>query len=63
MRQKTEIATILIILSLTCTAIANKSHHHSQYAGQEKRIIKSLSPDDIAELEQGKGWGLAKQQN
>ncbi len=32
----------------------------SKYAGQEKRIIKSLSPDDIAELKRGGGWGLAK---
>lgn len=32
----------------------------SPYAGQEARVIKSLSPDDIAELERGGGWGLAK---
>ena len=34
--------------------------HGSKYAGQEKRSIKSLSPDDIAELKRGGGWGLAK---
>lgn len=34
--------------------------HASPYAGQERREIKSLSPDDIAELERGGGWGLAK---
>lgn len=30
------------------------------YAGQETRQISSLSSDDIAELEKGAGWGLAK---
>ncbi len=34
--------------------------HASPYAGQEKRAIKSLSNEDIAELERGGGWGLAK---
>jgi Spy/CpxP family protein refolding chaperone len=34
--------------------------HASPYAGQERREIKSLSPDDIAELQRGGGWGLAK---
>lgn len=32
----------------------------SQYAGQEHRAIKSLSPDDMSELRRGSGWGLAK---
>lgn len=40
---------------------ANESHqHHSKYAGEEKRAIKSLSAEDINQLKQGKGWGLAK---
>lgn len=34
--------------------------HTSPYAGQERREIKSLSAGDIAELERGGGWGLAK---
>ncbi len=34
--------------------------YKSDYAGQEKRIIKSLSEDDILQLKNGKGWGLAK---
>lgn len=29
------------------------------YAGLETRDVTSLSPDDIAELEAGRGWGLA----
>lgn len=36
------------------------SGHASPYAGQERREIKSLSREDIAELERGGGWGLAK---
>ena len=32
----------------------------SPYAGQETRAVKSLSPEDIAELKRGGGWGLAK---
>jgi len=41
--------------------ISNTQHTQaSKYAGQETREIKSLSPDDIAELRRGGGWGLAK---
>lgn len=32
----------------------------SPYAGQEARPIASLSADDVAALEAGEGWGLAK---
>jgi hypothetical protein len=32
----------------------------SPSAGQESRPIKSLSDDDLAELERGGGWGLAR---
>ncbi|MHA1597520.1 MAG: Spy/CpxP family protein refolding chaperone [Alphaproteobacteria bacterium] len=32
----------------------------SPYAGQEKRIIKTLSAKDIDDLINGRGWGLAK---
>lgn len=32
---------------------------HQPYAGLETRDITSLSADDIAELEAGRGWGLA----
>ena len=34
--------------------------YRSKYAGQEYREIKSLSSEDIDELQKGKGWGLAK---
>lgn len=30
------------------------------YAGQQKRVIKSLSAQDVDDLVNGRGWGLAK---
>ncbi len=42
------------------TAANETPTYHSQYAGQEARKIKSLSAEDIDELQNGKGWGLAK---
>ncbi|MBT3972460.1 MAG: hypothetical protein HOE99_01485, partial [Acidiferrobacteraceae bacterium] len=32
----------------------------SPYVGQETRVIKSLSAEDIDDLINGRGWGLAK---
>lgn len=32
----------------------------SKYSGEENRQIKSLSQEDISDLENGRGWGLAK---
>ncbi len=54
--------TLIVVISfLIFVPIAfSKESHKSSYAGQESRDIKSLSPDDISELRQGKGWGLAK---
>ncbi len=49
--------TALIPLS----AMAEEQHRHqSPYAGKQSRTIKSLSAEDMAELEQGGGWGFAK---
>lgn len=49
-------------LSLISLAVlASENHNHkSPYAGQEKRSIKTLSSDDIKQLSEGRGWGLAK---
>jgi len=53
--------TALISISMPLSAAAQSAHvHSSPYAGQEHRPIKSLSPEDIAELVSGGGWGLAK---
>ncbi len=56
------ILQILLIGAFALSAEAAESGHtpKSKYAGQETRDIKSLSPDDIAELRRGGGWGLAK---
>ena len=53
---------LLPVLMFAVTAQASEGSHSkvSKYAGEEKRSIKSLSPDDIAELKRGGGWGLAK---
>ena len=49
----------LILMPLPTFSAADHSFK-SKYAGEEKREIKSLSEDDIEELKNGKGWGLAK---
>jgi len=56
------VVCMLSILLLAVTAQASQTKHDqtSKYSGQEKRSIKSLSPDDISELRKGGGWGLAK---
>jgi Spy/CpxP family protein refolding chaperone len=43
-------------------ALAQHAGHGSPsaYAGEEAREVKSLSAEDIAELQRGGGWGLAK---
>jgi len=49
------------IIALPLNAANTSQHgHSSEYAGQEKRHIKSLSKSDIAQLRAGAGWGLAK---
>jgi len=49
-----------LMLAGAGSAVAQHHQHTSKYAGQEKREIKSLSPDDMKELRRGGGWGLAK---
>lgn len=57
---------VLLILALSLSPVfaaeasEGASSHHSKYAGQQSRAIKSLSAEDIAELKRGGGWGLAK---
>lgn len=46
-----------LILVVACSAFASTE---SQYAGDELNEIKSLSPDEINGLLQGKGMGFAK---
>ena len=52
---------VLILMLMTTFAFSAADHtHKSKYAGEENREIKSLSVTDIKELQNGKGWGLAK---
>ena len=44
----------------TFSATLDAGSTHSPYAGQESRAIKSLSAEDIDDLVNGRGWGLAK---
>jgi hypothetical protein len=59
---KTKVTIQIVVLMLIATyAFSETDHSHkSKYAGEEKREIKSLSETDIEELQNGKGWGLAK---
>ena len=41
-------------------AAQDHGRHHSPYAGQESRAIKTLSAQDIDDLRNGRGWGFAK---
>lgn len=49
----------LALLGL-CSAANAQYAHTSKYAGQETRAIKHLSANDMAELQRGGVWGLAK---
>ena len=51
----------LLFLILFVLSACNLDKHKSKYAGQENREIKSLSPNDIEELQKGAGWGLDKE--
>lgn len=52
---------VVALLAVSGAASGQAPHgEHSPYAGEESRAVKSLSPEDIAELRRGGGWGLAK---
>ena len=59
---KTKVTVQVMVLMLIATFAFSEADrsHKSKYAGEEKREIKSLSAADIEELQNGKGWGLAK---
>lgn len=56
---KTEIR-IFLALTLLASSSIMATASTSQYAGEQTRKIKSLSEQDVNDLLQGKGWGLAK---
>ena len=60
---KTAIITLvcsLFFLAALNIHAATPHKFQSDYVGQEKRQIKTLSKDDIYDLQNGNGWGLAK---
>jgi hypothetical protein len=61
------LAVCLLVLSANLPSAAQDvgGHDHaadlvSPYAGQEVREIRTLSTEDIRQLQNGEGWGLAK---
>ena len=60
MKTKVTVQVLVLMLIATFAFSAADHSHKSKYAGEEKREIKSLSATDIEELQNGKGWGLAK---
>lgn len=55
------IASFCALSALSANSLAaDKPHLISAYAGEQNRSIKSLSDDDIQQLMEGRGWGLAK---
>ena len=56
-------AFLMLILPTVAFAQNHSGNHGSApslYAGQETRLIKSLSEDDVEEIARGGGWGLAR---
>lgn len=54
---------LLMILPALAFAQSHDGDHRlspSVYAGQETRLIKSLSEQDLKEIARGDGWGLAR---
>ena len=50
----------LFFLTISDIHAAAPHKYQSDYVGQENRQIKTLSKDDIHDLQNGNGWGLAK---
>lgn len=50
---------IAVLIGENCST-ASAQDYRSKYIGQEYEKIKSLSSEDVKELLNGEGWGLAK---
>jgi hypothetical protein len=61
-RQMKSLALVALACALTTDVVGQeRTHDHaSPYTDEVDREIKSLSPEDLAELRRGGGWGLAK---
>lgn len=51
---------VLLIVAIPQLLVAGQSSPSSAYSGQESRVIKSLSDQEIDALENGNGMGFAK---
>jgi hypothetical protein len=62
MKSRINIPKVLIsVVVIGITVITHaETVKHTPYAGQQHRIIKSFSAEDIHALKSGAGWGLAK---
>jgi hypothetical protein len=49
----------IVLLILLAAPVVAQEQGHAPYAGLETREIKSLSGEDLEELQRGGGWGLA----
>jgi len=54
------ISKIIILSLLMIPAVLSAESYTSKYKGEELREIKTLSANDISQLEKGGGWGFAK---
>src|SRR5690606_19670228 len=54
-------ATLVALLGLILPAglLAETEHGHAPYAGWDGRAIKALSPEQVDDLQNGRGMGLA----
>lgn len=57
---RTLFGLVLLVCVVGLSGTTAFSQERSKYAGQETREVKGLSTDDIDELRNGRGWGLAK---
>lgn len=49
----------LMLAALTTSALAQHQHHQTPYAGLQQRPVKALSDQQLADLRNGRGMGLA----
>lgn len=51
---------LLLVLLPTIAIAQSHGTSPSDYVGEERRLIKSLSEQDLEEIARGSGWGLAR---
>src|SRR6266513_2757863 len=50
---------VLAVMALSGPAMAQHQHGQSPYAGMQQRPVKALSDQQLADLQAGRGMGLA----